>query len=123
MTRTAAIVAFGLLAGCASDDVLDHIEDRSWDAAAAKVSDFCARQFGDELWWQRTRIEARREIRQRGTHGPAGPAYVPGLLDDKTAHGKGPVLMIWCADERTGDGAAYPVPQAVWKGMVRTWRD
>lgn len=122
MRATLAAASIIAIAGCA--DVFDNIEYQSWDAAAEKVSAFCAAQVGDDpLWWQRTRIEARREIRQRGTNGPAGPAYAPGGLDDKTTHGEGPVLMIWCAGETDGQGRPYAVPQSVWKGMVRDWRD
>lgn len=118
----AALAVMLALVGC-SGDLLDDIEDRKYDAAAEKVSAYCAKAAGGDLWLQRTRIEARREIRQRGSNGPVGPLVVIDGLDLKTAHGSGPVLVVWCEGERTGDGFPYPVPPAVWQGMVRQWSD
>jgi hypothetical protein len=116
-----ALVVLAGLTGCAGD-VLDDIEDQQWDAAAAKVSTYCETVGQGDLWVQRTRIEARREIRQRGRFGPIGPGIIGGL-DDKTAFGPGPVLMIWCDGETDGQGNFYPVPDEVWQRMIRDWRD
>ena len=95
MMRLAPLVALSLLAGCASD-FLEDIEDQAFDSAAAKLSACCERNAGQGLAKQRTRIEVRRKIRQRGTDGPPPPDPVPEGLDEQTAQGEGPVLMIWC---------------------------
>lgn len=121
MTRTSICAAALLLASC-SGDFLDDIEDEAYDAAATKLSDYCALNRGD-LFWQRTRIEVRREIRQRGDNGPPGPVEVPEGLDQKTAFGPGPVLMIWCGGETTGQSIPYAPPETVWRAMIRDWRD
>ena len=98
MTRLISLIALWLLAGCATD-FLDDIEDRAFDTAAEKLSDYCDRNADRGLTNQRSRIEVRREIRQRGTDGPPPPDPVPEGLDEQTAQGAGPVLMIWCRGE------------------------
>ena len=122
MTRLAPLVALLLLAGCASD-LLDDIEDQAFNKAAEKLSAYCDRNAAKGLFWQRTRIEVRREIRQRGTDGPPPPDPVPEGLDEQTAKGAGPVLMIWCRGETSGQGVPFPVPSAVWRNMIRDWED
>ena len=122
MTRLAPLVALWLLAGCASD-ILDDIEDRAFDKAAEKLSAYCARNAAKNLFRQRTRIEVRREIRQRGTDGPPPPDPIPEGLDERTANGRGPVLMIWCDRETNGQAVPFPVPDAVWRNMIRDWED
>ena len=122
MIRLASLVPLWLLAGCASD-FLDDIEDRAFDRAAEKLSDFCDRNADQGLSRQRSRIEVRREIRQRGTDGPPPPDPVPDGLDEQTAEGDGPVLMIWCRGETNGQGVPFPVPDAVWRNMIRDWED
>ena len=122
MIRLASLVPLLLLAGCASD-VLDDIEDQAYDKAAQKLSAYCARNAAQGLFRQRTRIEVRREIRQRGTDGPPPPDPVPAGLDEQTAQGAGPVLMIWCQGETNGQGVPFPVPDAVWRDMIRDWED
>jgi hypothetical protein len=123
MKRALVITITALsLAGC-TGDIFDDIEDQRWDELATKVSDYCTRADRDNLWVQRTRIESRREIRQRGRGGPVGPDVPPEGLDEKTAYGAGPVLMVWCHGETNGQGEAYPVPDPVWDGMVRDWQD
>lgn len=95
----------------------------AYDNAADKLSAYCELNKDRDLFWQRTRIEVRREIRQRGTNGPTGPNPIPEGLDEKTANGKGPVLMIWCEGETNGQDVPFPVPDAVWRNMIRDWRD
>jgi hypothetical protein len=122
MARLATFVALLLLAGCASD-FLEDLEDQAFDSAAAKLSAYCDRNAGQGLTRQRSRIEVRREIRQRGTDGPPPPDPVPEGLDEQTAQGAGPVLMIWCRGETNGQGVPFPVPDAVWRNMIRDWED
>jgi hypothetical protein len=122
MARIVSLIALWLLAGCASD-LLDDIEDQAFDRAAEKLSDYCARNANQGLFRQRSRIEVRREIRQRGTNGPPPPDPVPAGLDEQTAEGEGPVLMIWCPGETNGQGVPFPVPDAVWRNMIRDWED
>jgi hypothetical protein len=31
--------------------------------------------------------------------------------------------MIWCQGEPNGQGVAFAVPDAVWRNMIRDWRD
>lgn len=92
--------------GC-SADFLKSIETGAYDKAADAVSLYCEQTDTDLLSQQR--IEARREIRQRGTEGPA-PVFFEGL-DDKTAGGKGPVVRIYCHGET--------VPTAVWGDLIK----
>ncbi len=110
------LVGCGTLGG--GRDVLKEIESGAYDSAAEMVSGYCERMGEAGKFVQRTRIEARREIRQRGTHGPPQPAEgIPGL-DDKTAAGPGPLLLVYCA----GDPDALPA--VVWRERyVRDWRD
>ena len=122
MIRLAPLVALWLLAGCASD-LLDDIENQAYDKAAAKLSAYCDRNAAKGLFFQRTRIEVRREIRQRGTDGPPPPDPVPEGLDAQTANGAGPVLMLWCRGETNGQLVPFAVPDEVWRNMVRDWRD
>jgi hypothetical protein len=122
MTRFAPLIVLWFLVGCASD-LLDDIEDEAYDKAAKKVSAYCARNAEKDLFWQRTRIEVRREIRQRGTDGPPPPVPIPEGLDEQTANGEGPVLIIWCRGETNGQGVPFPVPDPVWRNMIRDWRD
>ena len=121
MNRLAPLVALLLLPGCTT--LLDDIENQAFDAAAEKLSAFCARNADGSLFRQRTRIEVRREIRQRGTDGPSGPDPIPEGLDDRTANGAGPVLMIWCEGETNGQNVPFEVPDAVWRNMIRDWED
>lgn len=63
----------------------------------------------------RFRIELCREMRQRGRGGPASKYQHIHGLDDKTLHGKGPVVAMYYE----GDD----VPYEVWLHLVRDWRD
>lgn len=92
--------------GC-SADFLKSVESGAYDKAAAAVSTYC--QNMDSALLEQQRVEARREIRQRGTEGPA-PVFFEGL-DDKTAGGKGPVVRIYCHGDT--------VPTAVWGDLIR----
>jgi hypothetical protein len=31
--------------------------------------------------------------------------------------------MIWCRGETNGQGVPFPVPDPVWRNMIRDWRD
>ncbi len=59
----------------------------------------------------------------RGTDGPPPPDPIPEGLDEQTANGAGPVIMIWCEGETNGQGVLFPVPTAVWSNMIRDWED
>ena len=125
MTRAMILAAALTLTACAGDteDLFDAIEHESWEAAAAKVSAHCQRMAGLELWGQRTRIEFRREVRQRGSHGPAAPIKPIEGLDAKTQFGSGPVVFVICAGETDGDGEPVVIPDEAWRLLVRNWRD
>lgn len=93
---------------------LKRFEHRLFDAAANALGKVikAAEQSGD---LDRFMVEFRREIRQRGNRGPAGPLRpVPGL-DQKTAEGDGPVIMVWARGST--------VPDEVWPTLVRDWED
>lgn len=95
------------------------IEDPLYNRAAQIVSDICAKVYDRGLWIQRTRAEARREIRQRGRYGPQRPNHLPDRIKDglgkETMKGKGPVIRIYCEGEQ--------VPDVVWSDLVRDWQD
>ena len=112
-----------LLTGCAANvketahDLSKELERGAYDSVAEMLSDYCDTVYDKGLWIQRTRIEARREIRQseKGRRGPKPPDHpIPGL-DEKTSSGTGPILRIWCQGEE--------VPDIIWQEMVRDWRD
>ena len=109
--KTKIIIASLLLVGCTpkTHDFLKAIEGRAYDEASRMVSEYCDKT--DNFLLKRERLEARREIRQRGYSGPAGPQVKPNDLDDKTAFGNGPVVRIWCDREE--------VPQEVWNNFIR----
>ena len=122
IARLAPLVVLWLLAGCVAGVVKD-IEHQTYDEAAEELSAFCARNAERGRFWQRSRIEMLREIRQRGSHGPAPPDPIPEGLDERTAKGAGPVVMVWCRGETNGQEEPFPVPPAVWQNMIRDWRD
>ena len=108
-----AVVIVTLLGGCAAfekaEGFLKQIESKAYDAAALGVSEYCERSDSDIVLNERN--QARRELRQRGTEGPAAPeAAVPGL-DEQTAQGSGPVVRIWCQGE--------VVPAEVWNDLIK----
>lgn len=98
------------LSGCSTThDFLKMIESKAYDGAARAVSEYCERANKGII--KNERVEARREIRQRGFNGPPGP-YIPfDDLDNKTAYGPGPVVLIYCADDE--------VPFGAWSGLIR----
>lgn len=102
-------LALFALGGCNGGGFLKDIESRAYDSAALAASEYCER--GTNPILANERLEARREVRQRGTHGPLPPAEGVSGLDAHTAAGDGPVVRIWCQDER--------VPQEVWKDLVK----
>jgi len=122
--RLASAVGVGVfLSSCSTNvqksahDFSKELERGAYDNVAEVLSEYCDNVYDKSLWIQRTRIEARREIRQsdKGYRGPRPPAKsIPGL-DEKTSNGNGPVLRIWCQGEE--------VPEFIWEEMVRDWRD
>ncbi len=108
-----AIVVVGMLGGCAyfekAEGFLKQVENKSYDSAALGVSEYCERANSDIVLNER--IQARRELRQRGTEGPAGPANPVDGLDKQTAQGEGPVVRIWCQGET--------VPAEVWNDLIK----
>ena len=108
-----AITVASLLGGCAyldkAGDFLKQIETGAYDAAAKGISEYCER--ADSPLAIQERIEARRELRQRGTDGPVGPFNWIEGLDEKTMTADGPVIRIYCRGE--------DVPDAVWKDLIR----
>lgn len=108
MKRTALVVLTATISTGCNGDFLKHMEGKAYDRAAKAVSEYCERvTFSDVLMQER--MEARREIRQRGTQGPA-PITLEGL-DDQTAGGKGPIVRIYCHGEM--------VPTMVWKDLIK----
>jgi len=123
LTRFVYAAVCGFLLSCTTTaqksvhDFSKDLERGAYDNIAEILSEYCDKVYDKSLWIQRTRIEARREIRQSsvGHRGPSPPAkLIPGL-DKKTLNGKGPVLRIWCQGEE--------VPDFIWEEMVRDWRD
>ena len=105
MRRIASLLtAVAVSTGCNGGDILKQMEGKAYDKAAKAVSQVLERE----------RLEARREIRQRGTEGPA-PVVFKGL-DEQTAGGKGPIIRIYCHGE--------PVPTEVWADLLKlNWAD
>lgn len=105
-----------VLTGCGTThEFFKDIEGKAYDNAAAAVSKYCEDADQRPLIIQRTRIEARREIRQRGTNGPFAPETNITGLDEQTALGDGPVVIVYCVGDT--------VPAAVWEDLVRDWQD
>lgn len=107
------------LTGCFSSaekvhDFVKDVEGKAYDRVAGAISKYCGGKTKDgtigRLAMQEA-LELRREIRQRGSTGPVGPTEKPELLDDKTAHGPGPVVRIYCDGER--------VPVDMWEDFIR----
>ena len=112
-----------LVVGCSANvqqsthEFTKALERGAYDSVAEALSGYCSSVYDKGLWIQRTRIEARREIRQstKGSRGPSPPDESIEGLDAKTAEGNGPVIRIWCQGEE--------VPEFIWTEMVRDWRD
>ncbi len=104
------------LSGCGTThEFFKDIEHKAYDNAADAVSLYCKDADRRPLVIKRTRVEARREIRQRGENGPFAPVTpVPGL-DEHTALADGPVAIVYCEGDT--------VPPAVWEALVRDWQD
>ena len=111
MAKWSILLMSVFLMGCsgATRDFLKAIETGAYDTAAEAVGKYCKRATGPIITAER--IEARREIRQRGGYGPNGPRTQVDGLDDKTAYGSGPVVVIYCSGEI--------VPYEVWNSLVR----
>ena len=108
------LLAAVLVAGCSGiGDSLKDFEGSIYDQMADWGSDYCGDVTPDEpekyALILEERIEMSREVRQRGDNGP-GPAGVD-YLDEQTANGEGPVVVIYCEGET--------VPKGVWKRLVR----
>ena len=119
--KTALVIPAALaLSGCFAtfDQVGDAVkaaEGRAYDAVAEAAEQYCEAKTADGIVGsiaEQEALELRREIRQRGGNGPAGPNVPPAGLDDKTAYGSGPVARIYCEGEE--------VPAEVWEDFVRT---
>ncbi len=109
LLRASLMVAFAVaLGGCGAKGFLKQLEGKAYDGAARAVSEYCEALAGNALADQE-RLEARREIRQRGTGGPADLSHP--ILDDQTAKGDGPVVRIYCEGEN--------VPASVTEDLVR----
>jgi hypothetical protein len=128
MLRVPLILITLLLSACSNGSVREGVHDfsksierRNYDRAAQIVSDICAGVYNRGLWIQRTRIEARREIRQsvKGRYGPLPPKDLPPALAEKigdnTLNGTGPIVRIYCEGDE--------VPLHVWEELARGWRD
>lgn len=109
--RLLAIIAAMALGGCTLlHDKSKEVEGRVYDSLADAASNYCKWASGISFLDQE-RLEARREVRQRGKHGPDGPTYTIVSLDEKTAHGRGPVIRVYCHED--------DVPPTVWADFVR----
>ena len=98
------------ISGCASSDFFEDLEEGAYDTAAEKLSQYCKNvTAADSPIITEERIEARREIRQRGDNGP-DPVDLD-FLDEQTSRGKGPAIRIWCAGET--------VPTEIWRDYVK----
>lgn len=117
-----ALVAVGVLSGCNMagnvkkvHDFTKDVESKAYDSLAAAFTEYCAKQSGDIQFLdsivEQEALELRREIRQRGGEGPAGPQSDVPQLDVKTAFGKGPVVRVYCSDDE--------VPHEVWNDFIR----
>ena len=102
MKTAIAIITAILIAGCTSTakDFLKALESRAYDTAAKGVTEYCQRislssrtSSQARALVDRERVEARREIRQRGRHGPNA--------DDGN---QGPVVVIWCEGDELPEG-------------------
>lgn len=107
-----ALLLAPLLVGCGTThDFVKDVEGKVYDSLAKAFSEYCEKQEGDlAVLFNQEALELRREIRQRGTHGPVVDEDVP-FLDERTVHSVGPVLRVYCSDD--------VVPDEVWLDLVR----
>ena len=113
-TLILAVLTLGLYGCGTTHDLVKDFEGKAYDRLAQAFSEYCEAKTYEGLAGKIARqeaLEARREIRQRGVGGPHGPADKVLYLDDKTAYGFGPVVRIYCGDER--------VPTELWGDFVR----
>ena len=104
-----------LLGGCAGSglgDALKLAEGKAYDAAAEAISLYCEQLAEADptfrpILWQEKR-ELRREVCQRGHHGPAAPPDNPGNCAG------GPVVVVWCEGTE--------VPATIWPLLEREWQ-
>lgn len=116
MRLTLTTVLALALSGCGTThEFFKDIEGKAYDNAAAAASKYCENADQRPLIIKRTRVEARREIRQRGENGPLAPTNPIAGLDEQTALGDGPVVIVYCVGDT--------VPDAVWEDLVRDWQD
>lgn len=117
MSKYLIIISILILSGCNENkikethDFFKAIEGKAYNAAAKSVSEYCKKAGELSIILDQERLEARREIRQRGNHGPLGPDFDVNGLDEKTMHGPGPVVRVWCEGET--------VPEVIWKDFIR----
>ena len=104
-------ITMAALQGCSAlHDMSKGVEGRVYDEVAEATTSYCKWAAG-KAFFDQERLEARREIRQRGSDGPQPPAApIPGL-DAQTAQGQGPVVRVYCSSD--------PVPDAVWLDLVK----
>lgn len=115
MKTISTIAATILITGCASThDFVKDVEGKAYDRLADAVSKYCKGKIEGGVLQDivlQEALELRREIRQRGSNGPQGPAEPVLYLDDKTAYAQGPMIRIWCEGES--------VPRDIWPDFVR----
>ena len=106
------LILLPFLAGCSTThEFVKDVEGKVYDSLADAFSEYCERQEGDwAVLFNQEALELRREIRQRGTHGPETHGELP-FLDNQTAYGGGPVMRVYCSDD--------VVPDAVWMDFVK----
>lgn len=126
--RAAAILSALILIGSCTGNPAETakvaskaVEAELYDRAAEVATDICRHVHDRGLWIRRTRIEARREIRQSqlGQFGPKPPRNLPKDLaeqiGEKTLLGTGPIVRIYCENDI--------VPLVIWQDLARGWRD
>ncbi len=98
--------------------LIKNIEDEAYDDIANTLGQLIKAAEQDEKL-KRTIYEFFREMRQRGNRGPKGPDHTVERngtkLDNQTANGHGPVIMMWWRGQ--------DVPDDVWPLLVRDWVD
>lgn len=106
------LLTLPLLTGCFTHDLVKDVEGKAYDSLANAFSKYCEPQGGGGIISpivEQEALEARREIRQRGSNGPE--AFTVEGVDDQTALGDGPVVRVYCTDD--------DVPEAVQLDFIR----
>jgi len=116
------IVVTTTLAGCAA---LKPYEQKGYQAIATGASTVCEGYKAGGLFVDQERVEARREIRQRGSNGPIfTEAQIQYLMekgvDEKTARATGPIVVLGCAIDG-GPGLTEEQLDLVASYLARPW--